>query len=93
MTFPFTITINDEQEFNRLISVIGKPIAAMAADETALRFGKSKTSMSKADCYKESTRACVDKAIKSGQLKGSYDSGKWLTNRTLFNTWKLKNTF
>jgi len=94
MTFPFTITINDEQEFNRLLDAIGKPIARMAAKETALLFGKSKPTMSTADCYRESgSRTAVDQDTKNGKLKYTLKNGKRLYKREDFNKWNSKNSF
>lgn len=90
MTFP--ITISDQQELNRLISEISRVTANDTAEAMMLKFGKIKVMMTKADCYRESTRASVDKAITNGNLKFVFNSGKLLINRTLFNTWKNKHT-
>ena len=90
MNFPITIT--DQQELNRLIRDIAKVAATETAETMMLKFGKIKTMMTKADCYRESTRAAVDKAIKNFQLKFVFNSGKMLISREDFNNWKSKNS-
>lgn len=93
MNFPFTITIADQQELNRLIRDIAQPIIEATVDATLLRFGKISSFMSPAECYRLSKKSLVDKALARGQLKYTFKSGKKIIQREDFNKWKSKNTF
>lgn len=89
----FPIIINDQQELDRLIYKIATVTAKTTAREVLMIEGKIKPYITKADCYRFSSRRKIDHALKTGTLQYVIKGKRQLIKREHFEEFLNNDTF
>ena len=89
----YPLVLSDKFDLERLIMPIIRETAKKTANQVLIQTGLVKPMMTKAECYRLSSRRKVDGAISTHKLKCVKKGGNVWIKREHFDQWLNKNDF